>query len=546
MRVQFNLFSLLIASNSASAGMSYNMTPGVTPLSHDIYSLHMLIFWICVAIGVLVFGVMLYAIIFHRKSRNHKPYLFHEHTWLELGWTIIPFFILVAMAIPATLTLIEMNDTEKEDLTIKITGFQWKWRYEYLGQNISFFSNANTPRDQINGKKPKTALYLMTVDHPLVVPVHKKIRFLMTSNDVIHSWWVPALGVKRDALPGFINEAWARINRAGTYYGQCTELCGMNHAYMPIVVEAMSEQGFQQWLAKQKGETESPVELQKQWTLDELKKRGEEVYMGICAACHQPTGNGIPPTFPSLNGSALVNGPVAGHIDRVMNGKPGTAMQAFKNQLSDVEIAAVITYERNSWGNKTGTSVQPIEIKALREGKTVDQVKAALLATAPNKTPVTPAAVSPTTSAVPSVTSTTSAPTASTATIPAAPPQAANATPPNGAAALSQQQLMEKGQVIFENTCATCHQLTGEGMPPTYPPLKGSALVNGPVEDHINRVMNGKPGTAMQVFKDQFNDEDLAAVITYERNSWGNNAGHPVVVQPSDIAAARAKLGATP
>jgi cytochrome c oxidase subunit 2 len=522
MRIQFNLFSLLLASTAARADISYNLTEGVTPLSHDIYTLHMLILWVCVAIGVLVFGVMLYAIIYHRQSKGYKAVHVHENDKLEMTWTIIPLLILILMAIPATRVLLNMNDTAKEDITIKITGYQWKWRYEYLNQNLNFFSNSSTPMDQINGKAKK--------DHPLVVPIHKKIRFLMTSNDVIHSWWVPDLGVKRDALPGYINEAWARINKPGTYYGQCTELCGMNHAYMPIVVIALSEKDFEAWVAAQKGQgQDSTADLKKQWSIDELKQRGEKVYGSICAACHQPTGLGMPPTFPALNGSAIVNGPVAAHINRVMNGKDGTAMQAFKNQLGDVDIAAVITYERNSWNNHTGVLVQPVEVKAARDGKTVEEENAALAAI---KTPAGAAAP-----AVATTPATATTPAASTA--PAATASAAPGTP--ATQALSLDALMQKGEQVFATTCSACHQLTGEGMPPTFPALKGSPIVTGPVEEHINRVMNGKPGTAMQAFKDQLSDDDLAAVITYERNSWGNKQGTGAAVQPSDIAAARAK-----
>lgn len=375
---------------STFAQIKLNMPEGVTPLSHDIYTLHMAILWICVVIGIGVFGVMLYSIIYHRKSIGHKAVPFHEHFYVEISWTIIPFLILILMAVPATAVLRKMNDTDKEDLTIKVTGYQWKWQYEYLGKNIKFFSNMNTPLDQINGKAPKEIHYLESVDKPVVIPVHKKVRFLMTSNDVIHSWWVPELGVKRDALPGFINEAWARVNRAGTYYGHCTELCGVNHAYMPIVVVALSEKDFAAWLTKQtSGEKEDTSELTKQWSIDELKTQGEKIYMTICAACHQPTGMGLPPTFPALNKSPTVNGPVEAHINTVMNGRPGTAMQAFKNQLSDKDIAAVITYERNAWDNHTGTVVQPITIKAARDGKT-EAEELAILKAKPQNAPATP------------------------------------------------------------------------------------------------------------------------------------------------------------
>lgn len=251
--LQFILFTLLFASQTAIAAMDINLTPGVTPVSHDIYQLHMTIFWICVAIGVVVFGVMFYSMIHHRKSKGAKPANFHEHLWVEITWSIIPLIILILMAIPATRVLIRMNDTAKADITIKITGYQWKWRYEYLDSGINFFSNNATPFDQMQNKAPKDSNYLRVVDHPLVIPIHKKIRFLVTGNDVIHSWWVPDFGVKRDAVPGFINEAWTRVNRPGIYHGQCAELCGINHAFMPIVVIAMAEKDFDNWVAQQKG-----------------------------------------------------------------------------------------------------------------------------------------------------------------------------------------------------------------------------------------------------------------------------------------------------
>lgn len=407
MRAQFTLFSLLFASSAAHAEMTLNLTEGVTPLSHDVYALHMLIFWVCVGIGILVFGTMLYSILYHRKSSGFQAVPFHEKTSVELTWTIIPLLILILMAIPATHVLIAMSHTDKEDLTIKVTGYQWKWKYDYLNQGVSFFSNISPAMPQLNPQDPH---YLRNVDHPLVVPIHKKIRFLMTSNDVIHSWWVPALGVKRDALPGFINEAWAEIDKAGTYYGQCTELCGINHAFMIIVVKAVTEQEFENWITQQKGgaipaptaaptvtpsaaATTSPATVApkapaanvqvpaglpnvpapapaaapaKKLTLDELMKHGEQVFLSICAVCHQPNGEGMPPTFPALKGSPIATGPLDAHINRVLNGKPGTAMQAFKEQLNDDDLAAVITYERNAWGNHTGTLVQPSDIAAAR------------------------------------------------------------------------------------------------------------------------------------------------------------------------------------
>ncbi len=394
---QCTLFSLLLTSCSTYADDSINLTEGISPLSHDIYNLHMTIFWVCVAIGVVVFGVMIYSILFHRKSRGVKPAHFHEHFWLEITWTLIPIFILISMAIPATRVLIHMHDFSEPDISIKVTGYQWRWQYEYLDYGIRFFSNNATPYDQMHGHAKKDEYYLREVDHPLVLPIHKKIRFLITSNDVIHGWWVPDLGVKQDTIPGFINAAWTRINRPGIYRGQCSKLCGMNHAYMPIVVVAVTEKDFEAWVAQQKGVVSSstvvpalnakpvtlpdgrgsvspaqvpaPAALAQKWTLPDLMKKGETVYLGMCATCHKPDGTGSPPIFPAMKGSKVALGPVKNHIDTVMNGKPGTAMQAFKDQYSDEELAAVITYERNAFGNNTNTVVQPADITAARQKK---------------------------------------------------------------------------------------------------------------------------------------------------------------------------------
>ena len=364
---------LLLLTGRSFADYALNMTPGATPISHQVYDLHMLIFWICVAIGAVVFGAMFISILKHRKSQGAVAAQFHESTTVEIIWTIIPFIILIAMAIPATKTLIAMEDTRNADLTIKVTGFQWKWRYDYMGgkdyedSKFGFFSVLATPREQIENKATKGENYLLEVDHPLVVPVGKKIRFLTTGNDVIHSWWVPALAIKSDAIPGFINESWAKLDAPGIYRGQCAELCGKDHGFMPIVVEAKSEEDYKNWVQEQKAAalaaTEDPNKV---WTKEELIAKGEQVYTANCAACHQPSGEGVPGTFPALKGSKIATGPVADHLNRVINGKPGTAMQAFGTQLKDSEIAAVITYERNSWGNNTGDAVQPSQVKAAR------------------------------------------------------------------------------------------------------------------------------------------------------------------------------------
>ena len=345
------------------ADWAMNMRPGVTQTSNDIYGLHMTILWICVVIGVVVFGVMFWSIFAHRKSRGHKPANFHENTTVEVLWTIIPLVVLVAMAIPATATLIDMYDTTEADVDIKITGYQWKWKYDYLDDEFGYFSSLSTPRDQINNRQTKGDNYLLEVDNPLVVPVGQKVRLLMTANDVIHSWWVPEFGLKKDAIPGFINEAWIRVDTPGTYRGQCTELCGKDHGFMPIVVEAVPQAEYQTWIGEQRAAAEKEKELtQKEWTMAELMERGEKSYQSTCAACHQADGSGLPPSFPALRGSAIAVGDIAGHIDIVVNGKRGTAMQAFGEQLNEVDIAAIITYERNAWGNNMGDMVTPKEI----------------------------------------------------------------------------------------------------------------------------------------------------------------------------------------
>lgn len=345
-----------------------NMSQGVTPVSHAVYDLHMTVFWICVAIAVIVFGVMIYALIRHRKAAGHEPAKFHEHAWLEIIWAIIPLIILIIIAVPATKTLMNMDDSTDSDLTIKITGYQWKWKYEYLDQGISFMSNLATPQDEMQNLTPKSKWYLLEVDHPLVVPINEKIRFLITSNDVIHSWWVPALGVKKDAIPGFIHEAWARIDKPGIYRGQCAELCGTNHGFMPIVVEAVTKPEFEAWVKLQMKtpELSGAGIKQKPLTKDEIMAAGKADYEQHCSVCHKDTGLGMPPTFPALKGSKIATGDVKEHIHIVLYGRPHTAMQPFGKTLNDQDIADIITYERNAWGNNTGDIVKAEQIKAAR------------------------------------------------------------------------------------------------------------------------------------------------------------------------------------
>ncbi|MEK0162127.1 cytochrome c oxidase subunit II [Pseudoalteromonas piscicida] len=376
-RLVVAFIAVLIAMPSL-ANSAYNMRQGVTDISHQVYELHMTIFLICCVIGVIVFGIMFWALIKHRKSKGVVAAQFHESTKVEILWTAIPFLILIGMAIPATKTLIAMEDTSKADLTIKVTGSQWKWHYEYMGHDVEFYSLLSTPKDEISDLKEKNENYLLEVDKHLVIPTDRKVRFLMTSDDVIHSWWVPDFAVKKDANPGFINEAWTKVNDEGIYRGQCAELCGKDHGFMPVVVEAVSPDKFDRWLSdakaeKVKAEAESQAVAQQTLSKEELMEVGEQTYMAYCAACHQPTGLGLPGVFPAMKGSKVVTGDIKDHIDILLLGRPGTAMQSFAKQLTIKQIAGVITYKRNSWGNDTGDVIQPSqiqrEIDALEEGK---------------------------------------------------------------------------------------------------------------------------------------------------------------------------------
>ncbi|WP_322804438.1 cytochrome c oxidase subunit II [Vibrio alfacsensis] len=366
-----NVIFITFSSRSWAEQNDYNMTKGVTGISEQVYELHMLIFYICCAIAFIVFGVMFYSIFRHRKSKGAVAANFHESTKVEIIWTIIPVIILIAMAIPATKTLVAMEDTSQSDLTIKITGSQWKWHYSYFGEDVEFFSLLATSQNEIDGIETKGAHYLLEVDNPLVLPINRKVRFLMTSDDVIHSWWVPDFAVKKDTIPGFINEAWTKIDEPGVYRGQCAELCGRAHGFMPVVVHAMAEDDFDQWMADKKQE----IALQKaaakealtlDLSMEDLMGQGESIYTARCAVCHQANGEGIPGAFPAIKGSKIAKGPVVAHIDVLVNGRAGTAMQAFVNQLSDQEIAAVITYQRNAWGNDTGDTVQASDVNAFK------------------------------------------------------------------------------------------------------------------------------------------------------------------------------------
>ena len=366
------LTSLFSSAVRAAEGRvnEVNMSPGVTLVGQNIYDLHMIIFWICVIIGVLVFGVMFYSIFYHRKSRGVTPATFHESTKVEIAWTVVPFIILIGMAVPATSTLLEIYDFEDAEMDILVTGYQWKWKYEYLsedGENVAFFSNLRTPQGEIYNTQNKGEHYLLEVDEPLVIPVGTKVRFLVTGNDVIHSWWVPELAVKRDAIPGFINETWTLAEEEGIYRGQCAELCGKDHGFMPIVVNVVSKDEFNEWQAGKKAEAAEIKQLMAQtFSMDELMERGKAVYQRNCLACHGSAGEGGVGT--AIAGSSVATGELGGHLNIGINGVQGTAMQAFGSQINDVEMAAVITYQRNAFGNNMGDMVQPIDVYNHKKG----------------------------------------------------------------------------------------------------------------------------------------------------------------------------------
>lgn len=361
---------MLVAAQNAFAQARYNFQEPVTPVAAQIYDLHTLMLVICLVIFVLVFGVMFYSIFAHRKSKGAVAAHFHENTTVEVLWTVIPVFILVGMAWPATKTIIDMRDSSASDITIKATGYQWKWGYDYVvgdGEGISFVSALTTPRAQIENREAKGEHYLLEVDNPVVVPVGKKVRVLITANDVIHAWWVPALGVKQDAIPGFIRDAWFRAEKEGVYRGVCAELCGRDHAFMPIEVHVVSEAAYAEWVQAQlAGKAAAEAEQARtDWTPEELASRGADLYAANCAACHQPTGQGVPPAFPALAGSELVAGDPAAVVEVILKGRPGTAMAAFGGQLSDLDIAAVTTHMRTSWGN-AAEAVAPDQVAAVR------------------------------------------------------------------------------------------------------------------------------------------------------------------------------------
>ncbi|WP_163936497.1 cytochrome c oxidase subunit II [Paraferrimonas sp. SM1919] len=480
--------ALLFVPTSIAADMPLNLTRGVTEISNEVYDLHMLIFYICCVIGLLVFGAMFIAMYKHRKSKGAVAAKFHESVKVEVLWTLIPFLILIGMAIPATQTLIKMEDPSDSDLTILVTGSQWKWHYKYLDQDIEFYSVMSTTQDEISNKADKGEHYLLEVDKPLVIPTNKKVRFLMTSDDVIHSWWVPAFAVKKDANPGFINEAWTRVDKAGTYRGQCAELCGKDHGFMPVVVEAVPPEEFDSWVVAQlelnaQAAAQAAADLNKTLSMDELMSQGQSVYLANCAACHQENGKGIPGVFPSLIRSPVINGDIAKHIDIVVNGVSGTSMAAFGSQLTDTEIAAVVTYERNAWGNNKGDSAQAADVAGVEPAVVVEpEVQVAQ----------------------------------------------AEAKPAEPLAPLTMESAMAEGEKVYLAKCSSCHLPTGTGVAGAFPSLIGSPVIKGPASGHINVVVKGVAGTGMMPFASQLSPREIAAVVTYERNAWGNNSGELV------------------
>lgn len=489
------LILMALAEGTAHADYTLNLMKGVTKVSNDIYDLHMLILWICVFIGVGVFGTMFYSIYHHRKSKGHQAAQFHENTTVEIIWTIIPTLILIGMAIPATKTLLELDDVQDAEMSIKVTGWQWKWEYEYLDSGIHFFSSldeaSNKARQVGSGIDPRTVPhYLLNVDKPLVIPTKKKIRFLFTAADVLHSWWIPDLGWKKDAIPGFINEAWTSVDNPGTYRGQCTELCGKDHGFMPIVVIAMEQPEYDAWVKKTQEEAKKGADLSDQ-SHDELVSKGSAVYAKNCSTCHLPDGKGVPGAFPAITGSALVKGDINAQINLVVNGKG--AMPAFGKMLKADELAQVITYTRNALGNAVGDHVQP---KAIQE----------LL------------------------------PKSSSAAAPKAPAATVEKIEP--IVDMSKDDLLVLGKTIYNSNCSSCHQAEGQGNPPMFPALKGSAVVLGDINAQINLMLNGKG--MMPGFGHSLKANEFAAVVSYTRNGLGNAVND--VVQPSVIQQLQAAL----
>ncbi len=475
---------MVLGLSTAHADYDLNLMRGTTRISHGLYDLHMLILWICVFIAAAVFSVMFYSIYFHRKSIGHKAEQFHENTTVEIIWTIIPTLILIGMAIPATKSMIELYDVKDAQMSIKVTGWQWKWEYEYLDTGIHFFSSldeaSNKARQLNSGIDPRSVPhYLLNVDHPLVVPVKTKIRFLFTAGDVIHSWWVPDLGWKKDANPGFINEAWTSVDQPGTYRGQCTELCGKDHGFMPIVVIAKEHADYDAWVKAEKDKINNGPDLSDQ-TQANLVAKGADIYAKNCASCHMPGGEGVPGTFPAITKSPVVIGDINAQAKLLLDGKG--MMPAFGQMLNATELAQVITFTRNGLGNAVGDAIQPKAIQAL------------LPATAAKK----------------------------------AEPKSEKI---DATAKLSLDGLVAKGESVYAEKCASCHQEDGAGLEGTFPAIKGSAIVRGEIAKQVKLIAGGKG--MMPAFESQLNAVDFAAVVAYTRNALGNKVGD--FVQPVEI-----------
>jgi cytochrome c oxidase subunit 2 len=361
----------VVDSPGGPAVLQMNFQPPVTQIAQQIYDLHHLMLIICLVIFLAVFGVMFYSILKHRKSLGHKSASFHESTGVEIAWTVVPFLIVIGMALPATKTVVAMKDTSNADLTIKVTGMQWKWGYDYLngeGSGISFLSNLSTPHEQVvDSTKVKNDNYLIEVDNPMVVPVNKKVRIITTANDVIHAFYVPSLGVQETAMPGFVRDTWFRADKVGDYYGQCTQLCGKEHSYMPIHVKVVSQQDYTAWASgKIKEAAARADDPNKVWELPALVARGEQIYTANCQVCHQANGKGGGPIKPLDGSSTVLDADKLKQVHVVLNGQNNGAMPSWK-QLSDTEIAAVVTFTKNHWSNVTGQIVQPTEVAAARK-----------------------------------------------------------------------------------------------------------------------------------------------------------------------------------
>ncbi|ESS74034.1 cytochrome c oxidase subunit 2 [Methyloglobulus morosus KoM1] len=535
-----------------------NLTQGQTQISHDVYNLHMLILWICVLVGLGVFSAMFYSIYHHRKSKGHVAKQFHENTLVEIIWTIIPAVILVSMAIPATKTMLEMDDVQDSDMTIKVTGWQWKWEYEYLGHDIHFFSklsDASNQARQLNSGIDTTEVpnYLLSVDEPVVVPVNKKIRLVFTAADVLHSWWVPELGWKKDAIPGFINEAWTSVSKPGVFRGQCTELCGKDHAFMPIVVIAMEQADYDVWAKAKVEEMKQGASLADE-PHDQLVKNGGEIYAKNCATCHMPDGAGIPGAFPALTNSPVVTGDIKAQANLILNGK--NAMPAFGKQLQAAELAAVITYTRNALGNSKGDEIQAKEINSMLGGAAAaPQTELGNNGAAKSKSAEKPNSVKKTTAPEDKpkkadkpklaasqadevenvqfasdkfypqkkVTDKPSPVTANTS-------KKAESADAKGEATLA--ELVKKGESVYQENCQSCHQPGGIGMPPVFPALKGSAVVTGKIDAQVDMMLKGKG--MMPGFGKTLSADDFAAVLAFTRNKLNATGDFK---QPSEIGA---------